>query len=242
MRQITTKTHALLGLTLTGFLLAATLLLAKPIMAEQSTTTLIFNKPVDTEVSRMLIERLNNAYRAIGIEIKIIDFDHKSSLKAANAGELDGQIGRVIGISNDYPNLVPSITPLMHLNLVLITNKGDCSNCQLSNLKTISHNASYPFAQKYIEQENFQGEVITNSNLTSQLHMLRNGTIDGILVLEYLLDHQIEQQTFEYFDRQIVSQKPIHHYLHKKHKAILAKLDEQFMQNSWAKLDHKKPK
>ena len=229
-------------LTASVVFIIAVFLFLKPVMAEQPTTTLVFNKPLDTKISRTLIKRLQSAYQAIGIEVKVVDFDHKSSLSAANAGELDGQIGRVIGISKEYPNLIASVTPLMNLNLVLITNKNSCTNCQLSDLKTISHNASYPFAQKYIEQENYQGEVITNSNLTSQLHMLRNQTIDGILVLEYLLEHQIEQRTFDFFERKIVSQKPIHHYLHKKHQAILIKLDQQLMQNTWAQLDHKKPK
>lgn len=226
---------------LLAILLLVIIFFTRPVAANESNTTLIFNKPLDTEISRLLIKRLNHAYNAIGVEIKVIDFDHKSALTAANAGELDGQIGRVIGISTDYPNLVASHAPLMHLNLVLLTNKS-CGSCQLSHLKTISHNASYPFAQKYIEQENYQGEVIASTNLMSQLHMLRNNTIDGILVLEYLLDHHIGDQAFDFFERKIVSQKPIHHYLHKKHTAILAKLDQQLMQNSWAKLEHKKPK
>ncbi|WP_372770766.1 hypothetical protein [Pseudoalteromonas sp.] len=242
MRQVKTKTNALIGLILTGALLATMLLTAKPTMAEQGTTTLVFNKPLDTEVSRILIKRLTSAYRDIGVDIKIIDFDHKSSLKAANAGELDGQIGRIIGISNDYPNLIASYFPLMHLNLVLITNKGVCSDCKLKDLKTISHNTNYPFSQKYIDQENFQGEVIINNNLSSQIHMLRNHTIDGILVLEYLLTHQIEAHALDFFDKKIVSKKPIHHYLHKKHKVILDRLDEQLKIDSSVKSEHKEMK
>ncbi|TMO85604.1 hypothetical protein CWC15_07275 [Pseudoalteromonas spongiae] len=204
--------------------------------------TLVFNKPLDTHVSRLLIKRLTPAYKAIGVDISIIEFDHKSSLAAANLGELDGQIGRVIGISKEYPNLIASNTPLMYLNLVLLTNKGQCENCRIQQLSTISHNPSYPFAQKFIAQEKFKGEVISNNNLASQLHMLRDRTIDGILVLEYLLTHHIDDATLAHFDKRIVSQKPIHHYLHKQHKAILAQLDLQLMQSAEATLEHKTPK
>lgn len=223
--------------------LCALLLLCKASWAnDQTKQTLVFNKPLDTPLSRQLIKRLTTAYKAIDIEIKIIDFDHKSSLSAANQGELDGQIGRVIGISKEYPNLIASRTPLMYLNLVLLTNKGQCNSCNIHQLNTISHNPSYPFAQKFISQEAYNGEVITNTNLTSQLHMLRNRTIDGILILEYLLAHQLDDATLAYFDKRVVSQKPIHHYLHKQHKAILAQLDLQLMQSAEANLTHKIPK
>ena len=227
-----------------SMLLLLSLVLTSPsVIAENAKqTTLVFNKPVDTELSQRLIRRLNKAYSAIGVEIKLIDFEHKNSLKAANSGLLDGQIGRVIDINNDFPNLIPSKTPLLSLNLLLLTNKSKCYPCKLEQLTTISHNANYPFAQKYIEQINYQGEVITHNNLASQLYMLRQNTIDGILVLEYQLNHQIDSQSLIHFDQQVVSRKPIHHYLHIKHQTILNALDKQLMQTSVSLLDHKKPK
>lgn len=212
------------------------------ILPKQKNTVLTFNKPVDTALSRNLIERLKNAYQAIGIDIRIIEFNHANSLNAANDGVLDGQIGRVYGISEDYPNLVPSQTPLLSLKLVMITNKGTCEECNPLRLSPLSHNKSYPFASKYLKQLNYQGELISVSNLNSQLTMLRQGNIKGVLVLQYRLQHLLDEKTLRSFDTHLVSEKPIYHYLHKKHATILTALDTQLQQTERPEFRLKSPK
>jgi hypothetical protein len=197
-------------------------------------TKLVFNQPLDTAVSRELIERLSNAYAAIGVEIEIIEFSDSDTLKAANSGQLDGQIGRILDITSDYPNLLASQASLLHLNLVLLTNKGKCQSCDLNQIESISHNSRHPFAEKYMQQRGYQGEAFACNNLQSQLYLLKENIVEGILVLEYRLDHETDSEALKYFDKQIVSSRPIYHFLHVKHKHILKALDKELAKSQWA--------
>ncbi|MFK3872395.1 hypothetical protein [Pseudoalteromonas rhizosphaerae] len=60
---------------------------------------MLFNRPADTPQARYVIELMTLAYKELGYDVHIIDFNHQSALSAANNGTLDGQLGRVASIS-----------------------------------------------------------------------------------------------------------------------------------------------
>jgi len=55
---------------------------------QASTDKLTFNRPADSAQSRYIVELMSLAYKEIGIEVELIDFNRDSALVAANEGVL----------------------------------------------------------------------------------------------------------------------------------------------------------
>ena len=124
----------------------------------------------------------NLLYKEIGYEIHIIDFNHQNALVAANQGVLDGQLGRIANVKDDYPNLLKVDYPLFDFNLVLLKN---CRQCQYEDLKSLAIQSSYPAAQSYIDNHPFDGDVIKVRNVTAQLNLLTQKRVEGTILLEF---------------------------------------------------------
>ena len=86
--------------------------------------TLTFNRPDNVPQANYVLELLTLAYKDIGYEIHLIDFNPQNALRAANNGTLDGQLGRDNSIEVDFPNLLPVNYPLFKFKLILY--KGIC--------------------------------------------------------------------------------------------------------------------
>lgn len=186
-----------------------------------STNLLIFNRPADTPQARYVIDLMKMAYKEIGYEIHIIDFNHQNALVAANQGVLDGQLGRIANVKDDYPNLLKVDYPLFDFNLVLLKN---CRQCQYEDLKSLAIQSSYPAAQSYIDNHPFDGDVIKVRNVTAQLNLLTQKRVEGTILLEFLLStkHPGFDQTA--FHKQVLMPMQSFHFVHKRHKAIIPQL------------------
>lgn len=194
-----------------------------------SKTTLIFNKPADTPAAQLIIQKLQTAYDQLGYKVELIDFSHQNSLSAANQGVLDGQLARIGCLEHSYPNLMHSRVPLHAFSLQLITRKDQCDTCHIHQLKRLSFHQGYPFAKKYLTQQNYQGDAIATQDIATQLLLLKQSKVDGILVLDYLLQHQISAQQLSNFHITNVASEPVYHYLHKRHHTILEQLDNTLL-------------
>jgi hypothetical protein len=84
--------------------------------------TLTFNRPDNVPQANYVLELLTLAYKDIGYEIHLIDFNPQNALRAANNGTLDGQLGRDNSIEVDFPNLLPVNYPLFKFKLILYKN------------------------------------------------------------------------------------------------------------------------
>ncbi len=182
---------------------------------------MIFNRPADTPQARYVIDLMKMAYKEIGYEIHIIDFNHQNALVAANQGVLDGQLGRIANVKDDYPNLLKVDYPLFDFNLVLLKN---CRQCQYEDLKSLAIQSSYPAAQSYIDNHPFDGDVIKVRNVTAQLNLLTQKRVEGTILLDFLLStkHPGFDQTA--FHKQILMPMQSFHFVHKRHKAIIPQL------------------
>ncbi len=197
------------------------LLLFFCLSSNANTHTLIFNQPADTPQARYVIELLTQAYREIGYEINIIEFSHQKALEAANQGFLDGQLGRINDVKEDYPNLLKVDFPLFDFNLILLKN---CQICRYPKMNSLAIQSSYPAAQSYIEQHHFKGDVIKVRNITAQLNLLTQKRVEGAILLDFMLLTKHPNFNQQAFHKELLMPMQSYHFVHKRHKELIPKL------------------
>ncbi len=88
----------------TGAIAALILLLAAPVRADNPVLTISTNNtPMDRKALAALSQE---AFRRIGVDVRLVSLPSERSLLAANAGEVDGEGLRVAGLADQYPKLV----------------------------------------------------------------------------------------------------------------------------------------
>jgi hypothetical protein len=183
-----------------------------------------FNRPADTPQARYVIELMSIAYRHIGYQLEVIDFNHQSALAAANSGILDGQLGRISTISQQYNNLNLVNFPLFEFNLILLKN---CVTCRFEQLNNIAIQAGYPAAKSYLDNNPFIGEIIRVKSVTAQLNLLTQKKVDGVLLLDFLLKSKHPRFDISTFSTEVLMPIRSFHFLHKRHKKLIPLLEQQ---------------
>ncbi|WP_235591205.1 substrate-binding periplasmic protein [Pseudoalteromonas sp. H105] len=195
-----------------------------PTVSSAANRSLQFNRPADTPQARYVIELMSIAYSNIGYELEVIDFNHQSALAAANNGILDGQLGRINSISQQYKNLNVVNFPLFEFNLILLKN---CDTCRFEQLNNIAIQAGYPAAKSYLDNNPFIGEVIRVKSVTAQLNLLAQKKVDGVLLLDFLLKSKHPRFDISTFSADVLVPIRSFHFLHKRHKELIPFLEQQ---------------
>ncbi|MDW7549629.1 MULTISPECIES: type 2 periplasmic-binding domain-containing protein [Pseudoalteromonas] len=177
-----------------------------------------FNKPPQTPQALYVIELMELVYKELGIEMRLEEFNHKSSLIAANAGNLDGQLGRVASIEDDYPNLRRVDYPLFQFTLQLFTL---CSDCTLNNLKSLTIRSGYPVASTYLNKHGADAYIINVKSVVAQLNLVMQRQVEGALLLDFHLKphlRNINEDNLQIKDLEVVES---FHFVHKRHATLL---------------------
>ena len=198
--------------------------LLTPLSTIANTQHMLFNRPADTPQARYVIELMTLAYKELGYDVHIIDFNHQSALSAANNGTLDGQLGRVASISQQYQNLHPVNFALFEFNLVLLKN---CQQCTFEQLDNIAIQVGYPAAQSYLNEHPFIGDIIKVKSVTAQLNLLTQGKVQGVILLDFLLSTKHPQFNVKQFQTEILAPIKSYHFLHSRHSALIPKLEKE---------------
>lgn len=94
---------------------------AKVSFAQQ---TLVFSKPGPLDYTANISEHiLREAYDRIGIEVFTEIFPAERALVMSNTGAVDGEVNRIKGLQNKYPDLVPIPVPINWIDGIVFTNK-----------------------------------------------------------------------------------------------------------------------
>jgi polar amino acid transport system substrate-binding protein len=72
-------------------------------------------------LTEMSARVLTEAYRRIGITIKLRIVPAERSLYQSNSGDTDGEVGRIHGIENTYTNLIKVPTPVSYFEVMAFT-------------------------------------------------------------------------------------------------------------------------
>ncbi|ALU42813.1 substrate-binding periplasmic protein [Pseudoalteromonas rubra] len=185
--------------------------------------TLYFNRPADTPQARYVIELLQTAYQQLGYKLEVVDFNRQSALIAANNGALDGQLGRIHGVTQAYPNLLQVRFPLYTFNLQLLSR---CLSCSFEQLDSLVIQSGYLVSNQYLDSAPFNGQLIEVKNNITQLNLVIQGKVQAALVVDFHLREHLAEMDLETFKIDTLLTIETYHYLHIKHKALIPRLEE----------------
>ncbi|CAM2847146.1 hypothetical protein PAT01_16530 [Pseudoalteromonas atlantica] len=183
--------------------------------------SVIFNRPADSAQASYALALLTLAYKELNYEVHIIDFNRQNALLAANNGVLDGQLGRDMSIEADNKNLIRINYPLFDYKLLLFKN---CQPNTLDKLDSIAVLSGYPVQHHYLNEHKFNGNIIEVKNITTQLNLLAQHKVDGVIMLDFVLKADNFSLPETCMQTQLLSTFSLYHYVHKKHAALVSKL------------------
>ncbi|KPZ52723.1 ABC transporter substrate-binding protein [Pseudoalteromonas sp. P1-25] len=183
--------------------------------------SVIFNRPADSAQASYALALLTLAYKELNYEVHIIDFNRQNALLAANNGVLDGQLGRDISIEADNQNLIRINYPLFDYKLLLFKN---CQPNTLDKLDSIAVLSGYPVQHHYLKEQKFNGNIIEVKNITTQLNLLAQHKVEGVIMLDFVLKADNFALPETCMQTQLLSTFSLYHYVHKKHAALVSKL------------------
>ncbi|TMP24032.1 hypothetical protein CWB99_22805 [Pseudoalteromonas rubra] len=189
--------------------------------------TLYFNRPADTPQARYVIELLQTAYQQLGYRLELVDFNRQSALIAANDGALDGQLGRIHGVTQAYPNLLKVSFPLYTFNLQLLSR---CLSCTFQQLDSLVIQSGYLVANQYLKTTPFNGQLIEVKNNITQLNLVTQGKVQAALVVDFHLREHLADIDLESLKIETLLTIETYHYLHKKHKTLIPQLEQALEQ------------
>lgn len=197
-------------------------------MLHASTDKITFNRPADTPQSRYIVELMTLAYKELGINLELIEFNQDSALVAANEGLLDGQLGKISGLKQMYPNLHRIPVPLFEFKLKLISFS---NNQVLNDIPTLVIHSTYPAASQYLKTTPYKGQLYKVKSVSTLLNLLMQKQVAAALVIDFYLDPYLQKLQTAGVKMTTVNSQFVYHYIHKKHQHLLPELTatlEQF--------------
>ncbi|MFH1915348.1 MAG: transporter substrate-binding domain-containing protein [Pseudomonadota bacterium] len=131
------------------------------------------------ESSGMLDQIVAEAFRRIGIKVEIVYTPTKRSLVSVNDGLLDGELNRIEGMEQEFPNLIRVPEPNMQMNFVAFA-KRDISISDWESIRGLR--IGLVSGWRILEQktENFPN-VTHLTEIVTLFDMLEMGRLDVVL-------------------------------------------------------------
>lgn len=158
----------------------------------------------------------------IGYNLETVELPAERGLINVNAGLEDGEMNRVGGIENLYPNLIPIPGKLMDIEFIVFSrlpidlNKGWSS---LEN-KTVAFLNGWKILELNVPES---AEITKVKNPDQLFNLLKNGRTDYIIYIRwgglYLLDKMGMKDVV--LHQPPLAKKEMFMYLHKKHKRLV---------------------
>lgn len=174
-------------------------------------------------------EILKAGYERLGIPIEIIEMPGKRALMESSRGKIDGEVHRIFRIGDDYPALIRVPTPINYIEPTAFAKNLKLTVGGCSDLKT--HRVGIVRGVKHAEEcvqkmENVQ--VVNSSKLLMQI--LHRDRVDVVITARVNGLHQLKELNLEGIHALAppLGRKPVYHYLHEKHAALVPKIDGVF--------------
>lgn len=187
--------------------------------------TLTFSTVPSAAIIQVNEAVLTEAYRRLGITIRVRNYPAARALIESNSGKVDGELYRMAGISDRFHNLIMVPTPISSIEWMVFTRDQDLKVNGWESLA--SFNVAVERGILYVEQKtaNMKRELV-NDNLQmmrmlelDRVQLAVDTRLDGASVLRGMKNHHIRML------EPPLAKIDLHHYVHKKHQALVPKLD-----------------
>lgn len=187
--------------------------------------TLTFSTVQSAAIIRVNEAVLAEAYRRLGIIIQVRNYPAARALIESNSGKVDGELYRMAGISNRFHNLIMVPTPISSIEWMVFTRDQDLKVNGWASIA--SFNVAVERGILYVEQQTIgMKRELVNDNLQmmkmlelDRVQLVVDTRLDGASVLRGLKNHSIRML------EPPLAKIDLHHYLHKRHQALVPKLD-----------------
>jgi polar amino acid transport system substrate-binding protein len=188
-----------------------------------------FAKPIGPS-AELCLRVLTEAYQRIGITIRAADLPAERSLVESNKGSYDGEVTRVRGIENSYPNLIPVPVPLTRAEGLVFTKNIAIIVDGWESLKpySIIIRRGLKFAE-----EGTRGMKVTLVNTYPECFKLVSMGRYDVTVCDRLAGYYFIRQ-HAYADLKVLEPAlesfHLYHYLHKKNASLIPEISAALAQ------------
>lgn len=189
-----------------------------------SATTLTFSTGAGFGKNNLAERILSKAYNELAIEIEVLLVPTRRGLPLAEQGKVDGELLR-LNILQDYPDLIMVKVPLFLSEGRLYANQ---PNTDINSILDISHQKVGMVKDSIIKRRMTAHLDVREVDDNEQLfRLLQQGRFDVVLVSDYRAKRIIKKHNFQNLHRltPVVYSFPVFHFLHKKHKTLIPKLE-----------------
>jgi len=188
--------------------------------------------PISTPQQTGLADRVAiEAFKRIGKQLTIEDVPARRALYNANSGQLDGDLARIAGVTEHYPQLLIVPEPIWLAELVAFAKQPPSAALDWQQLsgQQLGYIRGWVVFEKYFAKSTNITRVVSPESL---FRMLLNQRLE-VALYERKMGLQLAR-SMEITELQVLSPaliyEPIYIYLHKKHQRLIPKLTEQLRQ------------
>ena len=212
------------AMILTGLLLLISL------SSAQASQTIVLSTiqrlPISTDLQTGLADRIaTEAFRRIGIELIIKKIPARRALRDANAGLHDGDLARIAGITQTYPNLLPVPEITWVAEIVAFSKNPQITTPDWTSLAEYrtSYIRGWVVFENNLPDTAMINKVVTPEALFKMLKMNRSDVALYEKKMGYGLLRQQQNKDIHALQPSLTIE-PIYIYLHRKHKSLLPEL------------------
>ena len=188
--------------------------------------------PISTPQQTGLADRVAiEAFKRIGKQLTIEDVPARRALYNANSGQLDGDLARIAGVTEYYPQLLIVPEPIWLAELVAFAKHSPSAALDWQQLsgQQLGYIRGWVVFEKYFANSTNITRVISPESL---FRMLVNQRLEVALYEKKMglqLAKSMQIAELEVLVPALINE-PIYIYLHKKHQRLIPKLTEQLRQ------------
>lgn len=169
---------------------------------------------------------LTKAYEQLNVRFQVTNLPANKSILAVENGSSDGEVARIKDIGFHFTEIVRVDMPILSLKIYTYVNDPQLAGLTLHQLQDyrIGHVAGAKFAEQLTA--GFP-EVAAEKNSRVLFNRLQLGQLDAVIVSAVVGDKRLQEFSGKVFkSRQPVSTREFYHYLHRRHTALVAPLEE----------------
>lgn len=168
-------------------------------------------------------QRLKNAYRRVGYELRIEHLPAGRSLTMSNDGIFDGELFRIADVERDFPNLLRVPVPLARIELHAFTLQGKPLEVDWTQQRRLR--IGYVRGFRLAERFAIHGQAVPVTTASQAVQMLLQDRIDVLLEDEATVRAVLGPSVSQLRQHPtVLASAELFHFIHKKHQALLAPL------------------
>lgn len=190
-------------------------------LAAQERFTFQSGPDIHTQVSEQVVRE---AYTHLGLTVQFKHLPWKDALTMSNAGQLDGEVHRIAGLTATFPNLVMIPVPVNFIETLVLTKEADVVLAGPESLRPYTIGLIRGIV---LHDKLTQGMQRTFATTGEQLfRLLEKGSVDVVLYGRLGALEQVHQ--FQLAGITIVEppldRTDLYHYVHTKHAPLVPRL------------------